>query len=119
MAFTQKRLAGPTQLGATTAVLYTVPQNTTTIVKQIILTNTSASQRTATIRLKPANVSEASTHDIVSALTLSPNESLFFNLSLVLNNNGGAAGATTSDQICAFASTASSVNITIFGIEES
>jgi len=68
MAITQKRLAGPSQLTASTAVYYTVPLSTTTIVKQIILTNTTSSAKTATVRLKPANVSEASTHDILSAI---------------------------------------------------
>jgi hypothetical protein len=118
MAITQKRLAGPSQLTASTAVYYTVPISTTTIVKQIILTNTTASSKTVTVRIKPLGVTEASTHDILSAMTLAANETMSFNCSLVLNNNGSTANATNSDQITALCSSATSVNITIVGIEE-
>jgi hypothetical protein len=118
MAITQKRLAGPSQLTASTAVYYTVPISTTTIVKQIILTNTTASSKTVTVRIKPLGVTEASTHDILSAMTLAANETMSFNCSLVLNNNGSTANATNSDQITALCSSTTSVNITIVGIEE-
>jgi hypothetical protein len=118
MALTQKRLAGPAQLTASSAVYYTVPISTTTIVKQIILTNTTASAKTVTVRLKPANVSEAATHDIISAMSLAANETMSFNCSLVLNNNGSTANATNSDQLAALCSSATSVNITVVGVEE-
>jgi hypothetical protein len=118
MAVTQKRLAGPAQLTLTTAVYYTTPINTTTIVKQIILTNTTSSSRTVTVRLKPLNVAEAATHDIISGMTINANETMAFNCSLVLNNNGSTANATNSDQLTALCTTASAVNITIVGIEE-
>lgn len=118
MPITQKRLAGPAQLTASSAVYYTVPQNTTTIVKQIILTNTTASARTVTIRLKPLGITEAATHDIISTMSLAANETMSFNCSLVLNNNGSTASATNSDQITALCSATTSVNITVVGIEE-
>jgi hypothetical protein len=118
MALTQKRLAGPAQLTATSAVYYTVPLSTTTIVKQIILTNTTASAKTVTVRLKPLGVTEAATHDIVSAMSLAANETMSFNCSLVLNNNGSTANATNSDQLTALCSSTTSVNITVVGVEE-
>lgn len=123
MAITQKRLfvggsPSPQQLTASSVVYYTVPINTTTIVKQIILTNTTAAAKTVTVRLKPLGVAEASTHDILSAVTLSANETISFNCSIVLTNNGSTANATNSDQITALASAGTSVNITINGIEE-
>lgn len=118
MAITQKRLAGPAQLTASSAVYYTVPQSTTTIVKQVILTNTTASSKTVTVRLKPLGVAEAATHDIISAMSLAANESMSFNCSLVLNNNGSTANDTNSDQLAALCSSATSVNITVVGIEE-
>lgn len=123
MAVTQKRLyvsgsPSPQQLTASSAVYYTVPQNTTTIVKQIILTNTTASAKTVTVRLKPLGVVEAATHDILSSVSIGANETISFNCSLVMNNNGSSASATNSDQITAFASSATSVNITINGVEE-
>lgn len=118
MAVTQKRLAGPSQLTASSAVYYTTPQSTTTIVKQIVLTNTTASAKTVTVRLKPLNVTEASTHDIMSAMTIAANETIAFNCSLVLTNNGSTANATNSDQLTALCSSATSVNMTVVGIEE-
>lgn len=118
MALTQKRLAGPAQLTASSAVYYTVPVSTTTIVKQIILTNTTASAKTVTVRLKPLGVTEEATHDIVSAMSLAANETMSFNCSLVLNNNGSTANATNSDQLTALCSSTTSVNITVVGVEE-
>ena len=118
MALTQKRLAGPSQLTASTAVYYTTPISTTTIVKQIILTNTTATSKTVTIRLKPANVTEANTHDIFSSVTVNANETVSFSCSLILNNNGSTANATNSDQLTAFCSAATAVNLTVVGVEE-
>ena len=119
MAITQKRLCGPSMLTASTATYYTVPSSTTTIVKQILITNTTASSKTATIRLKPLNVAEANTHDILSNITVNANETLAFNCSMVLINNGNAASNTTSDQITFLCSANTALNVTIFGIEES
>jgi hypothetical protein len=118
MPLTQKRLVGPSQLTATTAVYYTVPISTTTVVKQIILTNTTAASKTVTVRLKPLNVAEAATHDILSAMTIAANETISFNCSLVMTNNGSTANATNSDQLTALCSSATSVNMTVVGIEE-
>ncbi len=119
MAVTQKRLAGPTQITTVTSVAYTVPINTTTIVKQILLTNTTASSKTATIRLKPLNVAEANTHDILSNISINANETVSFNCSMVLINNGNVASNATSDQITFLCSANSALNVTIFGVEES
>lgn len=117
MAVTQKRLCGPSVLTTSTAAYYTVPSGTTTIVKQILLTNTTASAKTATVRLLPSGVNETATPnwvDILSAVTLAANETLAFNCSMVMNYTGGAG-----DQIKALANTNGSVNLTVFGIEES
>jgi hypothetical protein len=118
MSLLQKRLSGPTQISTVSAVAYTVPINTTTIVKQILLTNTTGSARTATIRLKPLNVTEANTHDILSNITVNANETVSFNCSMVLINNGNIASNTSSDQITFLCSANSALNVTIFGIEE-
>ena len=119
MPISQKRLAGPTQISTVSAVAYTVPINTTTIVKQILLTNTTGSARTATVRLKPLNVAEANTHDILSNITVNANETVSFNCSMVLVNDGNVASNTTSDQITFLCSANSALNVTIFGVEES
>jgi len=118
MAITAKRLSGPAQLSNTFVAQYTVPQSTTTIIKQIILTNITATAKTATVRLKPLNVVEANTHDILSNITLAANETVTFACSLVLRNDGGVASNTTSDVLVAFANANTSVNLTVVGIEE-
>lgn len=119
MALTQKRLAGPTQLTTTTTtVLYTTPLSTTCIIKQIILCNTTASAVTVTLVLKPLNVAQATSHNITSALSLAANETVLLSTNIVLNNNGTAASATTSDQIIGYASANTAVNIILTGIEE-
>jgi len=114
----KKRLVGPSQLTASTTDYYTVPQYTTALVKQIILTNTTASAKTVTVRLKPLGVAEANTHDVISSMNVAANETIVFDCDIVLVNNGSAASATNSDQITAFCSSATSVNITVVGIEE-
>lgn len=118
MTFTQKRLSGPAQLTTVSSQQYIVPANTTTIVKQILITNTTASSKTVSIRLVPLNVAEANTHDIFSNVTIAANETLSFGCSLVLINNGGASNTTNSDSIKALASANTAINLTIFGIEE-
>lgn len=119
MALTQKRLVGPTQLTTTTStVLYTVPQSTTTIVKQIILCNTTASAVTVTLVCKPLNVSQASSQNFFNALSVGANETLTFQTNLVLTNNGSTSNSTNSDQIIGSASAGTAVNIILNGVEE-
>ena len=108
MAIIQKRIAGPAQLTASSATYYTCPSATVTIVKQIILTNTTASSKTATVRIYTTGT-ETNTFDILSAITLAANETLAFNCSIVM---------VATETIKAFASSATSVNLTVSGIEE-
>lgn len=109
MAMAQKRLGGPAQLGTSTATLYTVPSATTTIVKQILLTNTTGSAKTATIRIVPSGATEGSQHDILSAISMAANETVSFNCSVVM---------TAGDKIAGLGSAATSVNYLISGVEE-
>lgn len=114
MAVTQKRLTNPTQLTTVSANCYTVSSGVTTIVKQIILTNTTSSAKTATVRLVVSGGSDASAADILSNASIAANETLVFNCSMVMTYSAGAG-----DRITALASSNTSVNIAIFGIEES
>lgn len=110
MALTQKRLAGPATLTTTlTTDQYTVPSATTTIVKQIVLCNYSASAATVTIYLTPSGESAADSQKFVNALSLSANETVMMSTSLVM---------TAGDKIKAGASAGSAVNIVVNGIEE-
>lgn len=121
MALNQERVAGPVALLTTTnattlpaegSYTYQVPVSTTTIVKQILLTNVSSDPRSITMWLKPSATAYASVglgNIIYYDLLISPNNTLALNLSLVLD---------AGDRLYARASAASSVNITISGIEE-
>lgn len=108
MAITQKRLGGPTQLTASSAIYYTVPSAIKTIVKQIILANTTASAKTVTVRLYTSGT-ENNTFDILSAVSIAANETIAFNCSMVMES---------TETIKALCSSATSVNIAIFGLEE-
>lgn len=118
MAFTQKRLAGALTSGATQlttagANVYTVPSNTTTIVKQIILCNTTASNKTVSIYILPTSASVGDAFALFKDVSLDGKETLILNTSIVLNQ------ATNGDRLHMLASANSSVTATVFGIEES
>jgi hypothetical protein len=117
MAFTQTRLAGPTFVTATAnsttapgSANYTVGVGTTTIVKQIMLTNQNASTQLVTVWMKPSSASIASSHIILHSLTLTANETALVNLALVMD---------VGDALYLRTGTASAVTVTISGIEES
>jgi hypothetical protein len=119
MAVLQKRLAGPSTITTSSEVLYTVPIGVTTIVKQVVMTNRTSSSKTVTVRLKPRGETETSSHDFLSSFSLAAYETISFESSIVLTNNGLTANAANSDQLTAFASANSSVNVIIVGVEES
>lgn len=110
MPLTQKRLFGPA--AAVTSATddatgrYLVPTSTTTIVKQIILCNTAASS--ATVRIAVGTTATAANR-IISDLTLSANETVSFNASLVM----------TAAEKLFFTASATTVTITANGVEES
>ena len=109
MTLTQKRLFGPsaavTTATDTTAGRYLVPSATTTIVKQIILCNTASTS--ATVQVAVGTTATAANR-IISDMTLAANETASFNASLVL--------ATTEKLF--FVASATSVTITVNGVEE-
>jgi hypothetical protein len=120
MPLTQKRLVGPAAFATSAGDIYTVPYNvgyvTTTVIKEIILCNTSASAQTVTLYLKPYGVTVASSHIFINSLTLAANETVTLSTSLVLTNNNNTAGDTYSDKIRGLAS-ATSVNYILNGYE--
>ena len=121
MPLTQKRLVGPAAFATSAGDIYTTPYNvgyvTTTVIKEIILCNTSASAQTVTLYLKPYGVTVASSHIFIKALTLAANETVTLSTSLVLKNNNNTAGDTYSDKIRGLA-TAVTVNYILNGYEE-
>lgn len=111
MAFTEKRLSGPTSLSATTeTTLYTCPtaQATTTIIKQIVVCNTGASAITLNLSLVPSGgATPSSGNRLFSSLSVAANETVFLDVSQVM---------TSGDFISAYSS-AANVVVTISGVE--
>ena len=121
MPLTQKRLVGPAAFATSAGDIYTTPYNvgyvTTTVIKEIILCNTSGSAQTVTLYLKPYGVTVASSHIFINTLTLAANETVTLSTSLVLTNNNNTAGDTYSDKIRGLASVVT-VNYILNGYEE-
>lgn len=122
MALNQERLAGPASIATTASATtppasgsgsYTVGSGVTTIVKQIILSNITTETITVTIWLKPSATAYASMGNgniLFYDYAVEPNNTSLLNLSLVMD---------AGDILYARASAASSVNLTINGLEES
>ena len=119
MAFEQNRLSGPATLGAIASMntvpgsaSYTVGVGVTTIVKQIMFSNLTSSAQQVSTWVIPTGATPGATHMVFHSLDLAAYETMLINLSLVL-------GPGTGDGLFAGAGNASSVNMTVSGIEES
>jgi hypothetical protein len=112
MAFTEKRLSGPSVLTANTETnLYTCPtaQTTTTIIKQFVVTNTSASATaTISISLVPVTQTAGTANRLFNSLSLAANETVLLDVSQVM---------TSGDFISVRSSAGSTINVTISGVE--
>ncbi len=86
--------------GTTSATLYTTPASTTTILKNVVLSNTTATAAVVTISVAGKN--------IVSGYTIQPNDTVVIDLSLVLS---------AADTITGVQATASAVNVFLSGVE--
>lgn len=101
----------PTKLSQTaltttlTTLLYTVPASTSTIIKEIVLCNTSSSSADVTISYGDGS---AVKNMLLDALSFNAGETKFITLSTVLN---------ATDIISGGASTGAVVSATISGVE--
>ena len=110
MAFTEKRLSGPTVLVADTeTTLYTCPtsQTTTTMVKQIVVTNTG-SATTFALSLVPVAGTAGTANRLFNSLAIAANETVILDVSQVM---------TSGDFISARSAVGATVNVTISGVE--
>jgi len=96
------------QLAAASGLLYTVPAATTSLVKEIILVNTTAGALTATIRVIPSGGADTVVNDILTAVALAANETMIFELSTVMETGATLRG---------LASAATSINCKVSGYE--
>ena len=92
------------------ATHYTVPASTRTIVKQIVLCNSSASNITVDVHLVPNGGTAGAANALVYNLTVDSLSTMFVNVAAVMD---------VSDFISAKANVAASVTMHSFGIEES
>lgn len=96
------------QPGTTATTLYTAPASTTTLIKNIILCNTTSSDANITISLVPSGGSAGTTNRIMSALTVKATDTVSMDLSGIL---------ATGDFISALQGTSSAITLHITGIE--
>lgn len=106
MADVPKRLAGPVQLTAASATLYTVPAATTAVIRNIRVCNTTAAAQTFSLAIQGAAGTAA--NQLFSAYSLPANG--------VLDMSGFYVLAAT-EYISGLAGTASTLTIIINGVE--
>lgn len=107
MAYTPKKLyTGQPNTTATT--VYTAPASTTTIVKNIVICNTSASDATITVHFVPSAGSASASNRIISSLSVTANNTVIIECSGVL---------ATGDFISAQQGTSSAITLHITGVE--
>ena len=75
MAQTAKRLISGSQLTGSAATYYTAPANTTTIIKKLVLVNTTAGAVACTIYLIPSGGSAGATNTLTISRSIGINES--------------------------------------------
>lgn len=104
MSFTEKRLCNPTTLNTVGTTLYTVPSSKTTIIKQLVVTNTTASAKNFDLYIGSATTANA----VFKSTNVAANDSIIINLSQVLSSDEILTGIANAN---------SSLNITISGVE--
>lgn len=106
--YTPRRLAQAQLTTTSETTLYTVPGGRLAIVKQILLSNTTASTVVADVSIVPAAGSGGVTNRVASQVGVPPNSILVVDLSQVM---------VAADFISAKAGTANALTLTISGVE--
>lgn len=107
--YTPKRFVDPIQLTTSaSAALYTPTTGATGVIKEVILSNPTATAATASVFLVPSGGSATNTTTIVPAITLAGNSFITIPLSQVLNTN---------DSIRASASSGATITLVVSGVE--
>ncbi|MDB5054444.1 MAG: hypothetical protein JWM44_2494 [Bacilli bacterium] len=97
---TPKKLYGA-QPSTILATLYTVPAATTEIIKEIVLTNTTATDATITLYLVDSGGTAGATNMLLNAYPVKAKDTVFISMSEVLATGGtiqglqGTSGAVT------------------------
>lgn len=107
MANTPKRLYQG-QPGTAETTLYTVPASVSTIIKEIILCNTTSTAATISISAVPSGGTAGVANRIIAGFSVAANDTKTVPLSTVLN---------TGDFLSALQGTASAITVTTSGVE--
>jgi hypothetical protein len=106
--YAEKRLySGQPATGG--ATLYTVPASTTTIVKQVVIANTSGSAATVSLRLVPSGGTAGVANSLAEAVSIGANSTQTLDLSQVM---------ATGDFLQALQGTSGAITLTISGVEK-
>lgn len=96
------------QPGTAIGTLYTVPASTNTIIKNIMLCNTTAIDATLTIHFVPSAGTAGVTNKVISTYTVKANDTVVIDLSAVLS---------AGDTVQALQGTASAITTYLSGVE--
>ena len=105
--FTPKKLYTG-QPGTSASTIYTAPASTTTIIKNILICNTTTSAATVTLNLVASAGSAAASNRILSTYNVNASDTVAIDLSGVL---------ATGDFISAVQGTSSALTLHITGVE--
>lgn len=105
-----KQLVPARPLPSTASALYTVPASTQTVVKQIILGNTTATDLTTTLNFVPSGGTASISNSLFPEIIISANNAVTIDISSVLPALSSIHGR---------ASASASINIHISGVEVS
>lgn len=109
----ERRLLGPIQLSATDAALgSSIGGSFTWIVKQIILCNTSGSDRLVYLGIGTDSATGGATSRFLSALPVAANDTTVLDTAIVLVGNATAGSA---DRLWGYADSGSAVNVIVVG----
>lgn len=107
MAYTPKRLYTG-QPSITASTLYTASGTTTTILKAITATNTTATSATFSLSIVPSGGSQSASNRIISSLPLAGSATITFENIGMLNNG---------DFISALQGTTNAISLHVYGVE--
>lgn len=109
MAYSPKLLDQDNIASTSVTTVYTVPAATATIIKEIVLANTTSSAATFSIYRVPNGGSAAATNSIMEDVSVAANSTVVYGLSMVMD--------TVGDFIAVQQGTTSAICHTISGVE--
>lgn len=107
--YTETQLAQAATASTSETTIYTVPGATTTIVKQIIVANTTGSAANYSLSLVPSGGSAGASNRIIPTTSFPANSTTIFDLTQVMD---------TGDFISHLQGTSAAITVTISGVEK-